>query len=135
MAQELFASWELVNEHRMARHGRSFRNSGFEPVPLQPSIVFFRSNVRRNHSRSRHRYLRARSFPTFPVCEVWEGEQHLVDPSDDEDIPAALPGVHLDLPEHFSLPLACMNPRVTAQSVKRPGGPVDMGSNKEQRTE
>ena len=27
-----------------------------------------------------------------------------------------------------------MGPRSTAQSVRRPGGPPDMGSNKEQRT-
>ena len=57
-----------------------------------------------------------------------------MDPSGDEDIPAALPGVHLDLPEHFSLPLVCLDPRLTVRPVKRPGDPLDMGSNKEQRT-
>ena len=47
----------------------------------------------------------------------------------------ALPGVHLDLPEHFSLPLTSLDPPLTAQSVKRPGDPLDVGSTKEARTE
>ena len=101
---------------------------------MQPSIASFRSIVQRNRSRSPCRYLRARSFSAFSGREVWEDEQHLVDPSDDENTPAALPGVHLDLPDHFSRLLACMRPRVTVQSVKRPGDPLDMGYKKEQHT-
>ena len=68
-------------------------------------------------------------------CELWGGELHLAEPSGDEEIPTALPGAHLGPPEHFSLPLTRLDPRLAAQSVRRPGDPLDMGSNKEQRTE
>ena len=47
----------------------------------------------------------------------------------------ALPGTHLDAPGHFSLPLTSLDPRLTVQSVNRAGGPLDIGSNKEQRAE
>ena len=41
---------------------------------------------------------------------------------------------HIDLPERFSLPLTSLDPRLTVQSVERPGDPLETGSNKEQRT-
>ena len=66
---------------------------------------------------------------------MWEGEHQWVDPSDDEDFPAALPGVHPSLPEHFSLLLASLDPRLTTQSVRRLGDPLDSGPEKEQRSE
>ena len=91
--------------------------------------------MQRNHPRSRRRYLRARSFPLVAGCDLREGERHTVGASEGEDIPAALPGVHLDLPEHFSPPFASLDPRLTLQSAKRLGDPFDLGSNKERRTE
>ena len=107
---EMLQGWrdspKLINGQRTASHGWPFWDSGAEPVPVQPPIAFFRTIVRRNRSRSCRRYLRPRSFSLFRGCEVWEDERHLADPSDDADIPAALPGVHLDLPDYYSLPLA-----------------------------
>ena len=66
--------------------------------------------------------------------DLWEEERHRVEISEDEDTPVALPGAHLDLPDHFSLPLTSRDPRLTVRSVKRLGDPLDTGSNKEQRT-
>ena len=134
MALEQFDSWMFINEC-VARRGWSFRDSATESALASPSVLPFRALVQRNHSRSYRRRLRARSLSLQTGCDLWEDERHLAEPSDGEEIPAALPGVHLDLPGHFSLPLASLEPRLTVQSVKRPGDALDMGSNEEQRTE
>ena len=134
MALGWVCSWKLINERRVARHGRPFLDKGAESAPASPYVPFVFVLLQRNHSRSHRRYLRARSSSSQNGCDVLQDERHLVEPSDDEDIPVTLPGAHLDLPEHFSLPLACLDPRSTVQSVRRPGYPEDMGSYKERRT-
>ena len=98
----------------------------------------------------RRLHLRSPSFATWrgeitpaPVAVIfaraplpwWEDERHRVEIPEAEDPPMALPGAHLDLPGHFSLPLASLDPRLTVQSVRRPGDLLDIGPNEVQRAE
>ena len=70
MGLECFDSWTLINEQRVARRGRPFRDSATESVPAPPSVTLFRALLQRNHSRSHRHYLRARpiSSQTGPIC-------------------------------------------------------------------
>ena len=68
-------------------------------------------------------------------CDLWGDQRPRAEVPEDEDIPAALPGAHMDLTEHFSLPLTSVDHRLTGQSVKRPGDPIDLGPNNGQRAE
>ena len=95
MAQEWSESWKLINEQRVARRGWSFFGSSEEPATIRPPIHLFRTIVQREHARARRRYLRARSISTYMGCGVWEDDAHSVEPSDDEDLPLALPGLIL----------------------------------------
>ena len=61
VAQESFDYWKLINEQRVERNGWSSLGSSADPDTVQPPLAHFRSVSQRNHSRSRRRYLRARS--------------------------------------------------------------------------
>ena len=107
-----------------------------EQASLRPSVAFFRTFAERNHLRSRRRFLRVRRLTSQDDnVEVWEDYVHTAEPSDHESIPAASQATPLNLPTYFSLPLSSLDPRLTAQSAKRPGETLESGSTKEPSAE
>ena len=73
---------------------------------------------------------------------MW-GEEPIMDPSDDQPIPAEPAGSAPVLPEHFHLARGQPDPRFTAQgpstwmhvsASQRPGDHLDTSSNQEKRT-
>ena len=125
----------LINEQREARRGWSRWGAATYSAPDAPSVALFRPLAQRNPSRSRRRYLRARPSHLVAGNDLWKDGRHRVEIPEDEVIPVARPGAFLDLPDHFSPPLTSMDPRLTVQSVKRPGDPLDTRCNKEKRAE
>ena len=129
----------------MTQNEWSFLGSSAETNTLQPTLTFFRSVAQRNHARSRLRFLRARSLSPHLNLDVWDDEAHYVDPSGDESLPLERPEDPLNFPEYFFL--SSPDPRLTVQSLKRRGDPLDWqsnlssldprwtGSNKDKRTE
>ena len=98
MAKEWFDSWMLINEQRAARHGWPRQDSATDSAPVAPSVALFRALARRNHSRSRRRYFRARSLSLVAARDLWKDKRHTVEDSEDEDIPVELNGGHMDPP-------------------------------------
>ena len=58
-----------------------------------------------------------------------------VEPSGDESIPPESLDAPLHLPTYFSPPLSGLNPRLAAQSMKRPRETLESGSTKGPRAE
>ena len=123
MAEKWFDVWRLINEQRMTQNEWSFLGSSAETNTLQPTLTFFRSVAQRNHARSRLRFLRARSLSPHLNLDVWDDEAHYVDPSGDESLPLERPEDPLNFPEYFFL--SSPDPRLTVQSLKRRGDPLD----------
>ena len=134
-AEELFDIWRLMNEQRMERYEWSFSGHNNEEDSLRPSVALFRGIAGRNPSRPRRRFLRGRCINYGDNLVVREDDVQHVEPSEDGGNPAERQDVPLDLSTYFSLPLSSLNPFLTVQSAKRPGGALESGSAKGPRTE
>ena len=75
--------------------------------------------------------------------DAWADEPPLLEPSDDEGIPAEPVAKPLYLRLHFNLPLNSPDPRLAVQTdislsqpsaPKRPGEPLDASSSREERS-
>ena len=135
-AAEWFDIWRLKNEQRVERYEWSSSGPDADQASLHPTIALFHAIAESNHLRARRRFLRAQCLASQgDNVGVWEDDVHPVDPSDDESIPAESQEGPLNLPTYFPLPLSSLDPRLTAQSVKRPGETMESGSTKEPRTD
>ena len=67
--------------------------------------------------------------------DIWEAAALPVEPSGDESIPPENAEAPLHLRPLFSPPLSSLDPRLTAQSMKRPGVTLESGSTKEPRAD
>ena len=115
MAVEWFSSWKVINEQRLARNKWAFAETDPESSILKPSLALFRTIVKRNPDRARRRYLRACRRDKTADPGVREDGNILMGPPDDEPTPMGDRGNPLNLPAHFSFPLASHNPRLTVQ--------------------
>ena len=101
-----------------------------------PTIALFRTITERHHVRARRRFLRARCLtPLEDSWEVCDDDAYLVEPSEDESIPAQSSDVPLTLPSYLSLHLAGLDPRVTVPSLKSSGDTLESGPTNERSTE
>ena len=66
--------------------------------------------------------------------DIWEDDMLPVEPTGDESIPPENAEAPLHLPSYLSLSLSSLDPRLTAQSMKRPGDTLESGSTKGPRT-
>ena len=67
--------------------------------------------------------------------DVWEDDVLPAEPSGDEGIPPDSSDAPLYYPTYFSLPFSSLGPRLTAQSMRRPGDTLESGFTKEPRAE